>query len=174
MADWPKIIAVFNRVLAQAAGGLLFLLLILICANVFMRYAIGNPINWVDQITGYFLVYFTFLGAPWVLASRGHVAVEVVHDKLPPGPRLWSGRALDLAGFVYSVLFTYLGILECMKLVSSESAFVDVIEVPQVAIYWVIPVGSTLLALQFLVNLLEPGRAHPQKPDTDDRSALNG
>ena len=147
-----------NRLLARTAGWLLVALLVLICANVFMRYVMNNPINWVDQITGYFLVYFTFLGAPWVLANRGHVAIEVIFDHMPPRARLLFGCVLDGIGSLYCLFFTYLGALECFKLVRRESAFADVIEVPQVWIYWVIPFGSFLLALQFLVNIWDQRR----------------
>jgi len=163
-----------NKRIAQAAGSLLVVLLVLICANVFMRYVIGNPINWVDQITGYFLVYFTFLGAPWVLANRGHVAIEVIYENLPLRTKRWNGIAIDFVGFVYSLFFTYLGIIECIKLVAKESAFVDVIEIPQVLIYWVIPVGSFLLALQFLANILTHSRRHGPESGVGGESSPNG
>ena len=63
--------------LAKLAGALVLLAVMLITVNAMMRYALNAPINWVDQFSGYFLVYATFLAAPWVLAKRGHVRGDI-------------------------------------------------------------------------------------------------
>jgi len=154
-----------NVALAFAAGLLLLCLLALICINVFGRYALNAPLNWVDQVTGYFLIYFTFLGAPWVLANRGHVAIEALQAVLNQRGRRILNANLDLAGCLYCLAFTYLGVLECTKLVRRGSDFADVIEVPQVLVYGVIPLGSFLLALQFAANFYSDRRNRRGSPD---------
>jgi len=140
--------------LARAAGWLLFALLLMICINVALRYVVGDPIIWLDQVTGYSLVYVTFLGAPWVLTNRKHVAIEVVRMRFTAAGRLWLDRLVHLLCFLYCAAFTYLSVMECAKLVKRGAAFADVIEVPEVIIYGVMPLGAGLMTLTFFMRLV--------------------
>jgi TRAP-type C4-dicarboxylate transport system permease small subunit len=44
------------------------------------------------------LYAITFLGAPWLLRSRGHIAIEVVLERLPLQARRGAQRAADSLG----------------------------------------------------------------------------
>ena len=142
--------------LAKLAGALVLLAVMLITVNAMMRYALNAPINWVDQFSGYFLVYATFLAAPWVLAKRGHVAIDVLRESLGPVGQRRLDVVVNLLGLVYCLAFTWISVLEVVRVYSRNTAFFDVVTVPQWPIYIVIPIGGLLLCGQFLLNILLP------------------
>jgi TRAP-type C4-dicarboxylate transport system permease small subunit len=54
------------------------------------------------------LYAITFLGAPWVLREQGHIAIELVVERLPPGARRGVRRLTDVLGAaICAVLFYY-------------------------------------------------------------------
>ncbi|MWD27112.1 TRAP transporter small permease subunit [Aquicoccus sp. SCR17] len=89
------------RIEAQAAGVLIFAVLVLLLANVVSR-GFGQPLIWTDELAIYLMVMAAFAGASQGLARRQHIAVTLLPDMLGPGPR----RVLD--GIVDVVLLAIL------------------------------------------------------------------
>jgi TRAP-type transport system small permease protein len=73
---------------AAIAGGMV----ILICADVLLRNLRWGNLPWSVEASEYGLYAMTLLGAPWVLALRAHVAMDLLANNLSAVPR----RALDL------------------------------------------------------------------------------
>lgn len=143
----------FSRTILVALVGL-------VCTNVVLRYAFDAPLVWADQITGYGMVYITFLAAPWVLVKRRHIAVDLLQESLGPPGRLLLGAVLGAVGFLYCAAFTWLAWGELGRILARNSQFSDAILVPQWMIYWVLPAGSALMALEFAVSGFENLRAY--------------
>ena len=94
--------------LALAAAALLCSLVVLILVDVAARYLRLFSIPWSFEATEYMLYAITFLGAPWVLREEGHIAIELVVERLAPGARRVARRIADVLGAtVCVVLFFY-------------------------------------------------------------------
>jgi len=133
---------------------ILVLMLLLIALSVVLRYAFNAPITWADQVATYGLVYMTFVGAPRVLARRGHVSVDILEASLNPHRQKLLRVFVDVIGMLYCIAFCYLALLEIKRVITRGAEFSDAFTVPQWIVYWVIPFGAAMLALQFLANLL--------------------
>lgn len=94
--------------LAIVAGALLVLLTVLVVVDVGARSLRLFTLPWSLEATEYMLYAVTFLGAPWVLRERGHIAIELVVERLPARGRSIAGRFADwLGAAVCAVLFYY-------------------------------------------------------------------
>lgn len=94
--------------LALAAAALLCGLVVLILVDVGARYLRLFSIPWSFEATEYALYAITFLGAPWVLREEGHIAIELVVERLAAGPRRVVRRIADILGAtVCMVLFFF-------------------------------------------------------------------
>ncbi|HEX6318473.1 MAG TPA: TRAP transporter small permease [Burkholderiales bacterium] len=94
--------------LALAAAALLCSLVVLILVDVAARYLRLFSIPWSFEATEYMLYAITFLGAPWVLREEGHIAIELVVERLAPAARRVVRRVADVLGAtVCVVLFFY-------------------------------------------------------------------
>lgn len=94
--------------LAIVAGALIVLLTALVVVDVAARSLRVFTLPWSLEATEYMLYALTFLGAPWVLRERGHIAIELVVERLPARGRAVAGVLAELAGTaICAVLFTY-------------------------------------------------------------------
>ncbi|MEX2198370.1 MAG: TRAP transporter small permease [Burkholderiales bacterium] len=94
--------------LAVVAGALVVLLTVLVVIDVGGRSLRLFTLPWSLEATEYMLYAVTFLGAPWVLRERGHIAIELVVERLPPRGRAAAAVLAELAGAgICALLFFY-------------------------------------------------------------------
>jgi C4-dicarboxylate transporter DctQ subunit len=94
--------------LAIVAGALLCALVAVILVDVVARYLRWFSLAWGLEASEYMLYAITFLGAPWVLRERGHIAIELVVERLSGRARRLAARAVDALGaLVCAVLFLF-------------------------------------------------------------------
>jgi TRAP-type C4-dicarboxylate transport system permease small subunit len=93
--------------LALAAAALLCGLVVLILVDVGARYLRLFSIPWSFEATEYMLYAITFLGAPWVLREEGHIAIELVVERLAAGPRRVVRRIADVLGATVCVVLFF-------------------------------------------------------------------
>jgi TRAP-type C4-dicarboxylate transport system permease small subunit len=70
----------------------------LIVYSVVMRYALNQPVAWVDEMVGYLLVATVMLAAADTLLEGEHIAVDIVTERLSS-----RGRRLALLGGLVAV-----------------------------------------------------------------------
>src|ERR1700722_3220488 len=70
-----------------AACGVLFLMMMMICADVFLRNVplvkSLHGLSWADEISEYMLYLITMLAAPWLLRQGRHIRVDILLRALP-------------------------------------------------------------------------------------------
>ena len=52
-------------------------------AGVFMRYVVGEPFKWTEEVSKALVVWFTFLGASTLMRSNDHISINVLVNRLP-------------------------------------------------------------------------------------------
>jgi TRAP-type C4-dicarboxylate transport system permease small subunit len=80
---------------------------VLILVDIGARYLRLFSLAWGLEASEYMLYAITFLGAPWVLREEGHIAVELVVERLAPGARRIARRIADLLGAVVCAVLLY-------------------------------------------------------------------
>jgi len=65
------------------AMAILVLLVLITVAGVFMRYVVGEPFKWTEEVSKALVVWFTFLGASTLMRSDDHVSIDVLVTRLP-------------------------------------------------------------------------------------------
>ena len=144
-----------SAAMGAVCGVVLLFILLLTCANVAMRYGFNSPILWAAQIATYGLVYLAFVGAPYALAQRAHVSVDIVASLLSAEHNRRLDVVLDVAGLLYCVAFAILAFQEIARVIKRGSAFVDALIVPEWMVLFVLPLSAVLLVVQYFANLLD-------------------
>ena len=67
---------------AIIAGVCMCALTILVCFDVAVRNFHLFAMPWSLEVAEYSLLLITFLGAPWVLETGGHISIDIVVDRL--------------------------------------------------------------------------------------------
>jgi len=97
------------------SGWLVLLMMLLVLAEVFMRYVMNNPLMLADEFAAYMLVAVSFIAGAYTWKEKGHVRITVLVSRMPPKVSCWLrlitlflalGVAIALVQSGYSLLQT--------------------------------------------------------------------
>jgi TRAP-type C4-dicarboxylate transport system permease small subunit len=171
MPRWVTVVHAASRALGVLAAGLILLSVLVVCQMVFVRAVLGQSSIWQTEFVIYSLVAATFLGAPYILLTRGHVGVDLVPLLLPPRRR----RQMHLVGSTVGILF--IGMFLYGALPWWYDAWTQDIRSPSIwhprlwIPYLTVPVGLAVLLLQYAseIYLVWTDRDHPFGLKPEDR-----
>ncbi|MCX7788542.1 MAG: TRAP transporter small permease [Spirochaetes bacterium] len=148
-----KIYQGVNRFL-NALGVTLFILIFsVVLLQVFMRYVLGSPLVWSEELARYLFIWVSYLG--WVYASRGgtHIQISAFFESLPPLIRRWIWIAHQILILVFAVVLGWLGYRMVLKN----------LDVPTVTlfftysvVYLAVPISSLMIVFQTIYDLIHP------------------
>jgi TRAP-type C4-dicarboxylate transport system permease small subunit len=148
------VVARLSRLGGMAAVVLLLAAVLVICEMVFVRYVLKGSAIWQHEFVTFSLIGATFIGAPYVLLTRGHVYVDLV-------PHYLGGRGR----FVLALIAALISLVFCATLAGYGFAFwyqawindwhAETVWRPPLWIpYAAVPLGMGLLTLQSLAGVL--------------------
>ena len=70
----------FVKVNAAVVIACLTGMVLVVGANVALRFSTNHSLSWSDEVARYLMIWMTFLGAGLALRQGGHVAITNVHD----------------------------------------------------------------------------------------------
>lgn len=168
---WVAAVQAVSRACGVFSAGLILLSVGVVCHMVFVRAVLGESSIWQTEFVTFSLIAATFLGAPYILLTRGHVAVDVVPLLVAVPAR----RVMHFAGSVLALafcgLFLYASIPWWYEAWQSGSTTPSIWRARLWIPYLAVPVGLALLCLQYAaeVFLVVSGRALPFGLAADDR-----
>ena len=72
----------FGKLVELSAALALFILVIMTIAAVFMRYFVGQPIQWTEEMSGLLMIWVVMLGGVVAERDRAHLTIPFVVDCL--------------------------------------------------------------------------------------------
>lgn len=96
------------RSASTLAGLAVLVIVMLISFDVFMRYFFDQPQLFVDELASFLEVLVIFGGLAQTFRAGGHVRVDLLTGRLPPGARAWLRLVTLLIGlaFLGAVMWT--------------------------------------------------------------------
>jgi len=167
VAKFGAIFDGINRWLVVLAGVLLTFTMFAVCTEVVARYFLGHPQDWVLEVTEYILLYITFLGAAWLLKLGGHVRMDALLGQLKPRTQAPVNAITSILGFIACLVLTRYSVEATWHYFQTGYCMITVLEVPAFLIVGIIPIGSLLLAIQFLRNTRNYLRSWKELPDKE-------
>jgi TRAP-type transport system small permease protein len=145
---------VVARALSQVVEGLLLVMMVVLCADVFLgvfsRYVMARTFTWYDEIARLLFVWIVFLGAAVGVRRAAHFRLHLVVDRFPPGLR----RATELVGVLVLMGFGVLLIQQGWKLVElGQFQRTPVMGLSKQYVYASVPAGGALIILYSLPRL---------------------
>ena len=145
------------------AVGLLLAAVLVISEMVFVRYVLQGSAIWQHEFVTFSLIAATFVGAPYVLLTRGHVNVDLVPLYLGPRGRLALAIVAQLVTLLFCAVLTWYGFAFWHEAWANDWHAQTVWRPPLWIPYFAVPLGMGLLTLQALAGLvaLITGRQAP-------------
>lgn len=142
----------FEQVMVAANRWVIFVMMAvmatLVFVNVICRYVFNFSIIWAEEVSQYLMIWIAYLGAGLALREGRHVAVEMLHDRLPT--MLSRKLRMLIGGLVLAFLgaVTVLGFQFAVFVWNQETPVLNIsLGIPSLAI----PIGSLLFSVHFLL-----------------------
>lgn len=148
-----KITGIFDRtvdVFSIMGGVLLVAIMLAVSVKIIFRYFLHEAIVGVDEIAEISMLYLTFLGAAWLLRRGGHITIDLLFARLKPKTQARLNITTSVFGLFISLILVWYGTAATVSFWQRGILTPTILEVPRALIIGIIPVGSLLLAIQFL------------------------
>jgi len=143
--------------LASIGSALLFLMMLMICADVFLRNAAIFPglrgLDWSNEISEDILYLITLLSAPLLLRRGQHIRVDILLRAIRPRVAWYCEWICDGLAFVCCAAVAYYGLQSTIASFQASAMTIKTLTTPEWWLLSVIPLGFFLLAVEVLFRM---------------------
>lgn len=148
-------LAAIERTLTVIAVVFLFGIMLLVVADVFMRYALNRPFSFTYDLIGlYLLAGVFFLTASDALREHAHVGVDILLSRFSPAGRRLSEIVTALAGLFVFVLICKVGLDRAVENYQENDVLAGAIPWPTWISAALVPLGCGVLVLRLVLQLI--------------------
>jgi len=140
----------FFNMIASAA---LVLMMVLSCADIFMRYIFNRPITGTYDVVGLSGAVLVSFALPYTMLKKGHVAVELLVQSLSRGKQLVVETFSHLLGISLFLVLVWQAILLSRDM-KAAGEVTPTVHLPFYPIVYCMALCFFALSLAILVNLL--------------------
>ena len=158
------------EVLALAACALILGMMLMICADVFLRNVRIVPgmvgLEWANEISEGMLYLIALLTAPWLMRKGQHIRVDVLLRAVPP--RLGWGLEwlVDALAMACCAIIAWYGVRAALGSWQAGSLSIKTLVTPEWWLLSVLPVAFLALTVEMLFRMRRLWRA-PRAPRDD-------
>ena len=139
-----------QKLLEGMLVGLLAVMVVIVFANVVLRFVFHSGIAQTEELSRYAFVWLTFIGAVVVLREEGHLGIDSYVRRLSPRGRMACRVASDLLIVVCCVLF-FIG--SWYQTATNAGKYSQAASFPMVLLFCVGLVASVLMVLVVVVGM---------------------
>lgn len=163
------------RRLSQVSGVISTLLIlisaIVVCQMIFVRSVLGESSIWQTEFVTFTLIAATFIGAPYILMTHGHVNVDLLPLVLPQPWRVVLAYIASFIALAFCLVLFVNSIDWWYEAWATDKHTSSIWRARLWIAYLPVPVGMALLCLQYVADILAliTGRAMPFGLKPEDR-----
>ena len=131
-----------------------FLLMAIVFYAVTMRYVFKHAPTWSEEICVYILIGIIWISIAGVLKNNHHISLDLVISNISPRKRNWFEIIISVIGFSFCVVLLWYSIKYTLFQYRFEFKSNTLLEVPLWIPYLLIPVGLTMICLQYVVKIV--------------------
>lgn len=144
-----RVLSRLSNILEYIVGVLIVFMTGIVALAVILRYVIGWPLIWSDELVRYLFIWFCFTGMAVATKNRQHIRVEFLLVRLSPKVR----RNVLVAGNLCSLFFLSVVSYSALRLVREAGSTPSlVLYVPIGYIYVAVLLGALLSLVYIIVN----------------------
>lgn len=145
--------AIGNLDVAVAAI-MLIILVALTFGGVIMRYVVGRPLTWLEEVQLACMVWIVFAAGGAAFRTGNHVAIEILVDAFPAKLQ----KAMEyVIGIIIVLIIGYLFIqsIGFVKLFISSGRSTSMLKIPYALIYGIAPVSYIIMLISYFYTIYD-------------------
>ena len=143
--------------LALAGCAVLFAMMLVICADVFLRNVRLIPgmlgVTWANEVTEYALYFITMLTAPWLLRQGLHIRIDLLLRAVPKAAAWAMEWLVDLVCLSCCAVMAWYGFKAVASSYAIQGMVVKVLAVPEWWLLVPLPMCFVLLGIEVLFRM---------------------
>lgn len=153
-----KGISTLNLLLASLAAVILVLATLMVFAEIISRLLFDHSLIWTVEISGYSLLYMTFLGAPYLLEKNRHVTIDLIANAITGLPGRVLGTLVNVFGALICIYFAWYALQVTIDQYQFDIRVTSVLRPSRYLLTMVVPLSMFLLSVQFILLAARCGR----------------
>jgi TRAP-type C4-dicarboxylate transport system permease small subunit len=147
-------VKLISQLCGFVAAALIGLGVVIVCQMVFIRYVLNHNTIWQTDFVTYSLVGATFIGAPYVLLTKGHVNVDVLPLYLGQKGRFYLALIAILMSLAFALAMSVLSFQFWLEAWDNNWVSDTIWRARLWIPYGMMPIGLAVLSLQYVVDLI--------------------
>ena len=153
---------------AIITGTTLTICVVLVNANVIMRYFFNNPIHWSEEVVTSLFVWIVFIGSSYAYRKHSHLGVDILVNLMPPKMKAVVKSVMSVVELFVLTMLTVVSSQYVYHLIFSRSGklkviMTDLLRIPK---WWTgiaVPIGFGLSAIYSVYFMVKGVRAYLAK-----------
>lgn len=136
------------------ASIMLIILVALTFGGVIMRYVVGRPLTWLEEVQLACMVWIVFAAGGAAFRTGNHVAIEILVDAFPAKLQ----KAMEyVIGIIIVLIIGYLFIqsIGFVKLFISSGRSTSMLKIPYALIYGIAPVSYIIMLISYFYTIYD-------------------
>lgn len=150
-----RFIGWLSELSGYVSGVLILASMLIVCYAVVLRYVLGASTVWQTELAIYFLMFAAFVGGAYGLKHGDHVKIDLVVNRLPGRAQLFVRLVAVMLSLLFIAIIGVIGFELWWSAVQTGRRSGTAWNPPLSYPYFMLPLGMTLMALQYLVIAAE-------------------
>jgi len=146
-----RIINLFHILLVELAKLMIVGMVVIVFANVFMRYVLNSGILWSEEVVLLLCVWFIFISFGLGIKQRLHITINLLHREKIAG---WLNKALDFLTEIIVILIGGVMLIYGSSLVKfTMTSIMPATRWPAGILYLVVPFAGLTMMLEAILHI---------------------
>ncbi len=145
----------FSTLAGKAFAWLIVVLMLVVCAEVFKRYALNSPTAWIYDVNNMLYGTLFMMGGAYTLAHDGHVRGDFFYGRFQPRTQAWLDLVLYLLFFLPGIgALTWAGWSYFNDSLAMKEQTFNATPLPVYPFKFVIPMAGAIVMLQGIAEII--------------------
>ena len=141
---------------------------VLVNANVIMRYFFNNPIRWAEEVVTSLFVWTVFIGSAYAYRKHSHLGVDILVNLMPPKMKAVVKSVMSVVELLVLTMLTWISSEYVYHLIYNRAGklkivMTDMLRIPK---WWTgiaVPIGFGLSVIYSIYFMVKGVRAYLAK-----------
>lgn len=142
---WKTLVGNLDIIISGAALAILILLTFI---GVIMRYVIGHPITWMEEVQLFCMVWIVFGAGGAAYRTHNHTAIEILVDAFPQNLQKIVGILIDVI-VVVVIGYLFINSIGFVQVFLKSGRDTSILHIPLWLQYGIAPVSYIIMVLSY-------------------------